>query len=157
MSALDTSAPLWRLPWGHLTACLLAAALSNGCNDGPAAPSVTTVGHEGSWVGTTDRGDAITFEVSPGQTVTSLVFGYTLNGCRGTVRLTGVNLQVTSFVGVRGRVEPGFGYTSGPFTEPNYVQAMGSFTGPTSALGSLVFGEFQGCGNGVSNWAATKR
>ena len=108
-------------------------------------------------MGTTDRGDAIMFTVSPDQAVRSITSGYRLNGCSGTIELVTLSIPITEFPGATGAILPGFQYVSGRFAEPDYLHVAGSFTGTTDARGLLLFDDYRGCGSGVINWAASRR
>jgi hypothetical protein len=102
--------------------------------------------------------------VSTDQKVTSIVVGYNFGNCRGVNTFPNLNLDIgvpPAFPGVPRQPTPssgpGFGFGSGPPDGANYTQIYGSFTSATTATGSIIFGDFQGCGNAGGIWMATKR
>ena len=136
--------------------CLLAVAVI-GCGGSPSGPSPGRSSYEGSWTGTTTQGRSISFLVSRDAVVTSITVDYSLNGCSGVSAYPNLSQPVQDMPGVPGSRGPGFGYEEGHFTEPNYLQVVGSFTSNSTASGLIAFGEYRGCGNGVANWTASKR
>ena len=135
--------------------CVLMSACGNS-DSSPTTPS--SAGYDGQWSGTTSQGKPITFTVAPEQKVTAITVGYGFNGCSGEKAFSGLNLDI-GFPPVPSplTIGPGFGYGSGPPDKPNYTQVYGSFTSTTRATGSVVFGDYSGCGNGGAIWTASKR
>jgi hypothetical protein len=136
---------------------LLTGGLS-GCGSSvtPTTPTAGA-GYDGQWSGTTSQGRPIAFTVSSDQKVTAITVGYSFNGCSGLNTFPNLNLDIGYPPNPAApSAGPGFGYGSGPPDGPNYTQIYGSFSSNTAATGSVVFGAYAGCGNGIGIWSARK-
>jgi hypothetical protein len=139
---------------------LLLTALVVGCGDSntPMRPSPVTGRYDGQWSGTTSQGMRITFTVSPDQKVTSMDVGYNFNGCAGMNTYPNLNLEIGNPPNPGSpSMGPGFGFGSGAPDGPNYTQVYGAFSSNTAASGSVIFGDYSGCGNSGGIWTATKK
>jgi hypothetical protein len=138
--------------------CALLSACGNS-DRGPTLPTpAASLRYDGEWSGTTSQGRPITFTVSSDQRVTAITVGYSFNGCSGVNTFSSLNLVIGSPPNPSPVTPvPGFGYGSGPPDGPHYTQIYGSFTSSTTATGSVIFGDYPGCGNSVGIWSATKR
>ena len=140
---------------------VITCALMNGCGNGTITPAIPSAvgGYDGEWSGTTSQGRMIAFTVSTDRKVTTITAGYNFNGCSGMKTFANLNLAIgtTPFPTTPAALDPGFGYGSGAPDGPNYTQVYGNFTSSTTASGSLVFGDYTGCGSGGGIWSATKR
>jgi hypothetical protein len=131
------------------------------CNSGSAtAPGGLERAYTGEWIGATSQGTTITFSVSAPNIVTSITIGHSFNGCRDTQTFSGLSVGIGES-GLPGRMptpaNPGFGFGSGSPEAPTFVQVAGQFTSSQAANGTVTFLNFQGCGNTVALWNATKR
>jgi hypothetical protein len=101
--------------------------------------------------------------VSSAQKVTDITLTYVLNGCSGSVTLTGLSLDIATLSRPPENPSAGpfdnprFAYASGATSEPNFVSVSGAFTSSDTAVGVTGFSNFRGCGNGVAAWNATRR
>jgi hypothetical protein len=139
---------------------LLLSAIGAGACSGtksPASPAGVMAHYDGDWNGTTSQGMRITFTVSD-QKVTTISVGYNFNGCNGTNSFPNLNLAIgyppnpaAPYPG------PGFGFGSGAPDGPNYTQLYGTFSSGTAATGSMIFGDYSGCGNSLGIWSATRK
>jgi hypothetical protein len=112
--------------------------------------------YDGQWKGTTSQGRPITFTVSVDQKVTAITVGYSFNGCSGLNTFSNLNLDIGTTPNPATTLGPGFGFGSGPPDGPNYMQVYGSFSSNTTAMGSVIFGGYAGCGNAGGIWTATR-
>jgi hypothetical protein len=155
---LRRSAAVMRMlkPGPRFVAALWCVLMSACGSSSPTAPS--SPGYDGQWSGTTSQGRPITFIVSSAQKVTDITVGYSFNGCSGVNTFSNLNLDIGNPPNPNvPSLGPGFGYGSGPPDGPNYTQVYGSFSSNTMATGSVVFGDYPGCGNAGGFWTATKR
>ena len=147
--------------WQRLLGLALCAFLSACANSdrGPTPPTpAASLRYDGEWSGTTSQGRPITFTVSSDQRVTAITVGYSFNGCSGVNTFSNLNLEIGNLPNASTlTLGPGFGYGSGPPDGPRYTQIYGSFTSSTTATGSVIFGDYPGCGNSAGIWSATKR
>ena len=142
--------------------CIPAALLIglSGCG-GSSANNPTTPGgdparYDGQWKGTTSQGRPIAFTVSLDQKVTAITVGYSFNGCSGSNTFSNLNLDIGVTPNPATSLGPGFGFGSGAPDGANYTQVYGSVRSNTTASGTVIFGDFAGCGNAVGIWTATK-
>jgi len=143
-----------------LLATIAALGILSACGGaGPTTPSSSgSPRYDGQWSGTTSQGGAITFSVSPEQKVTAIVVDYSFNGCSGTRTFSNLTIDIGNPpTPTAPSLGPGFGYGSGPPEGPDYTQVLGNFTASTTALGSVIFGAYTGCGTAFGIWSATKR
>lgn len=134
-------------------------AVMSACGGSPTiqSPAVAS-GYDGQWSGTTSQGRAITFTVSSDQKVTAITIGYNFNGCSGVNTFSNLNLDIGNPPNPTApTLGPGFGYGSGPPDGANYTQIYGSFNSNTTAIGSVAFGDYPGCGSAVGFWTAIRR
>lgn len=139
---------------------LLVAILTGACssNEGaPTSPPGVMANYEGEWTGTTSQGMRISFIVSD-KKVTSISVGYNFNGCNGTSSFPNLTLAIgyppnptSPYPG------PGFGFGSGAPDGPNYTQIYGTFSSGNGATGSMIFGDYSGCGNSLGIWSAARK
>ena len=142
--------------------CIPATVLISfsGCG-GSAANNPTTPGgdparYDGQWNGTTSQGRPITFTVSSAQKVTAITVGYSFNGCSGLNTFSNLNLDIGVTPNPATSLGPGFGFGSGPPDGSNYTQVYGSFRSNTTASGTVIFGDYPGCGNAGGIWTAAR-
>jgi len=143
-----------------LRAALLCAVVASACSSNsapPTSPPGVMANYEGQWSGMTSQGMRISFTIAD-QKVTSLDVGYNFNGCAGTNTYSNLSLAIgyppnpaAPYMG------PGFGFGSGSPDRPNYTQIYGTFSSGTAANGSMIFGEYSGCGNSLGIWSATRK
>jgi hypothetical protein len=147
--------------WQRLLQLALCASLSACGNSisGPTPPTpAASFRYDGEWSGTTSQGRPISLTVSSDQSVTAITVGYSFNGCSGVNTFSNLNLAIGNPPNASSpTLGPGFGYGSGPPDGPHYTQVYGSFTSSTTATGSVIFGDYPGCGNSGAIWSATKR
>lgn len=142
----------------------MLTAFCLGCDgDSPVSPT-GTLSFAGTWTGTTSQGGSISFTVSPAQRVVMVRSEYRLNGCVGTALLTDVAFEIA-----KPQLAPGSPTSGGPFDnpsfgsasqgldQPNYFAVGGTFVSSTQAIGTLVFGQYAGCGSGSATWQASTR
>ncbi|MGB2713225.1 MAG: hypothetical protein WBC51_03540 [Vicinamibacterales bacterium] len=148
-----------RLP--EIAVCAAMAACG-GSDATPTNPSPAR--YDGQWRGTTSQGRPISFTVSSDQKVTAMSIGYVFGQCSGVNSFSNLNLDIglpPTFPGVPRAPTPypgpGFGYGSGSPEAPNYTQVYGWFTSSTTASGSMIFGNYTGCGNSFGIWTAEKQ
>jgi len=139
-------------------AVLLGLIITLACSGPgtPTSPPGVMATYQGEWSGMTSQGMRISFTVAD-QKVTSISVGYNFNGCTGTHAFPNLNLVIgyppnpsAPYPG------PGFGFGSGAPDAPNYTQVYGTFGSSTAASGSLVFGDYAGCGNSLGIWSASR-
>jgi hypothetical protein len=136
----------------------LAVGLSGCSGSTMPTPSTGPPRYDGEWSGMTSQGRPISFTVSAGQKVTTITLGYSFNGCSGTKTFPGLSLDIGNPPNPGSPSGgPGFGYGSGPPDAPNYTQVYGTFASSTTVNGSVVFGDYTNCGNGIAIWTATKK
>ena len=136
---------------------LFLCALIIACGDSPSAPSGAADGYDGQWSGTTSQGARITFTVA-GQKVTAITLGYNFNGCSGTHAFTNLSLDIGTPPNPGApTLGPGFGYGSGNPEVGNYTQILGNFTSSSRVTGSVIFGNYSGCGTAIGIWNATRQ
>lgn len=132
---------------------------ASGCGgstaNNPTAPD-GAARYDGQWKGTTSQGRPITFTVSSAQKVTAITVGYSFNGCSGVNTFSNLNLDIGVTPNPATSLGPGFGFGSGPPDGPNYTQVYGSFRSNATASGSVIFGDYPGCGNAGGIWTATR-
>jgi hypothetical protein len=153
-----TSSLLYPLVLVSIPAALLISFI--GCG-GSAANNPTTPGgdparYDGQWKGTTSQGRPITFTVSSAQKVTAITVGYSFNGCSGSNTFSNLNLDIGVTPNPATSPGSGFGFGSGSPEGSNYTQVYGSFRSNTTASGTVIFGDFAGCGNAIGIWTATR-
>jgi hypothetical protein len=137
---------------------LSIAAMVSDCGGSPTGPQGGAERYEGQWSGVSSQGRTISFTVSSDQKVTSITLGYNFNGCTGTSTFPNLSLGIGSTPNPSSPTPgPGFGYGSGNPEGPNFTQVYGMFSSYTAATGSMVFGDFSGCGNAGGIWSATKK
>jgi hypothetical protein len=141
--------------------CLLllafVASACSGSGNAPTSPPGVMANYEGQWSGMTSQGMRITFTISD-QKVTSISLGYNFNGCSGMNTYPNLTLAIGSPPNPGSpNPGPGFGFGSGPPDGPNYTQIYGTFSSGTSATGSMIFGDYAGCGNSLGIWSAAKK
>jgi hypothetical protein len=148
-------------PSPRVFALALCASLA-GCGGGPASPESPS--YDGQWNGSTSQGRPISFTVSQDQRVTTISVGYSFNGCTGMSTFQNLSLIIAALdpfgdprVPTPPSFGPGFGYGSGQPDSPNYTQIYGSFNSDDLAMGSVVFGAYDGCGNSGGTWSASRR
>lgn len=138
---------------------LFLTVVSSACSGPktPTSPPGVMATYEGEWSGMTSQGMRISFTISE-QKVMSLSVGYNFNGCSGTNTFPNLSLVIgyppnmaTPYPG------PGFGFGSGAPDGPNYTQVYGTFSSSTAASGSMVFGDYAGCGNSIGIWSASRK
>ncbi len=136
--------------------CLIITPACSGPGT-PTSPPGVMATYQGEWSGMTSQGMRISFTVAD-QKVTSINVGYNFNGCTGTNAFPNLNLVIgyppnptSPYPG------PGFGFGSGAPDGPNYTQVYGTFSSSTAASGSLVFGDYAGCGNSLGIWSASRK
>jgi hypothetical protein len=115
------------------------------------------------WTGPIVQGGTITFTVSSAQKVVAISVEYRLNGCSGTATLSELSLEVA-----RPELAPGSPNAGGPFDnpsfgmgskdidQPNFLSVSGAFTSGHTATGVVTFRQYQGCGDGLATWTATR-
>jgi len=137
---------------------LFLAFGASGCSgNAPTSPPGVMANYEGQWSGTTSQGMRITFAVSD-QRVTSISLGYNFNSCTGMNTFPNLNLVIGSPPNPGSpNPGPGFGFGSGAPDGPNYTQIYGTFSSGTAATGTMIFGDYAGCGNSLGIWSATKK
>lgn len=135
-------------------AALCAALLASACDSGGATPSPSTGNLTGQWRGTTTQGATIQFSVSSDRRIVSMSVGYAFNGCAGTTVLS--DLDVVIFNARAPGQGQSFSFGTGPSDGPNYTQMFGAFDSDVAARGSVLFGSYDGCGNGGANWVASR-
>lgn len=139
-----------------LTAALLACAAAGCGSTTPAGPSGPP-NYDGPWTGTTSQGRTIMFTVQ-NQKVVALSVGYSFQNCSGTWSEGNLSLPIGTppnpLVPPPG---PGFAYASGSPEQPNYLYVSGFLTTSSAANGSLAFLNYQGCGNAIGIWSASKK
>ena len=141
----------------QLVVALLCMAFS-ACGGSATAPSAgPSAGYTGEWVGTTSLGTAIRFVVSGDQRVVEIVAGYRVQQCSGTKTFADVNAAIGSPPDPARAQERGFGYGSPTLDGSDSTQVAGIFTSPTTAVGSILFLEFPGCGTAFGQWTASRR
>ena len=126
--------------------CVFTIACASGENS-PTIPS--SGGYDGQWSGTTSQGRTITFTISPDQKVTAITAGYSFSGCSGSNTFSNLNLDIGTPPNPASPSGPGFGFGSGPPDGPDYTQVYGSFSSGSTATGTVIFGDYSGCGNGI--------
>jgi hypothetical protein len=153
-----TSSLLYRLVLVCIPATLLISF--SGCGDSaannPTTPGGDPARYDGQWKGTTSQGRPITFTVSSAQKVTAITVGYSFNGCSGSNTFSNLNLDIGVTPNPATSLGPGFGFGSGSPEGSNYTQVYGSFRSNTTASGTVIFGDFAGCGNAIGIWTATR-
>ena len=122
----------------------------------PTTPGGDPARYDGQWRGTTSQGRPITFTVSSAQKVTAITVGYSFNGCSGVNTFSNLNLDIGVTPNPATSLGPGFGFGSGAPDGTNYTQVYGSFRSNTTAAGTVIFGDYPGCGNAIGNWTATR-
>jgi hypothetical protein len=143
---------------GRLFLASALCALVSGCDYGSTSPSTAgPARYDGQWSGTTSQGRPITFTVSSEQKVTAIALEYNFNGCSGSQAFSNLNLEIGTSPNPALPSRPTFSFGSGPPDGANYIQVLGTFTGDTTANGSMIFGDFGGCGNAIGIWTATRR
>ena len=139
----------------------IAGVVAAGCGGGPSSPTPASLS-TGQWSGTTAQGAAISFTVSPDETLTSLAVGYSFNGCSGIQTFSNLNVStkpdITCIPGpCSGTVSSyrQFAYTSGrAATEPS-TTIIGLFLAGNRAEGQVSFRDFPGCGTSAGvTWVA---
>lgn len=139
-----------------LLLCLTVGALA-GCDSAPTSPS-SQAGFQGEWAGAVTQGGDVRFTVSAQQTVIAVVVNYQLNGCQGTVTLSGPALPIADQRLPSGEVlPPSFGSGTQGIEGPDFVGLSGWFPSDTTARGLLIFTDFRGCGSAIFSWNATRR
>jgi hypothetical protein len=142
--------------------CIPATLLISfsGCGgsaeNNPTTPGGDPARYDGQWKGTTSQGRPIAFTVSPAQKVTAITVGYSFNGCSGSNTFSNLNLDIGVTPNPATSLGPGFGFGSGSPEGSNYTQVYGSFRSNTTASGTVIFGDFTGCGNAIAGWTATR-
>ena len=142
--------------------CISATLLigSSGCGgsteNNPTTPGGDPPRYDGQWKGTTSQGRPITFTVSSAQKVTAITVGYSFNGCSGVNTFSNLNLDIGVTPNPATSLGPSFGFGSGSPEGSNYTQVYGSFRSNTTAAGTVIFGDYSGCGNAIGNWTATR-
>ena len=142
--------------------CIPATLLISfsGCGgsaeNNPTTPGGDPARYDGQWKGTTSQGRPITFTVSSAQKVTAITVGYSFNGCSGSNTFSNLNLDIGVTPNPATSLGPGFGFGSGSPEGSNYTQVYGSFRSNTTASGTVIFGDFTGCGNAIAGWTATR-
>jgi hypothetical protein len=138
-----------------LSACVASAC--SGSGNAPTSPPGVMSNYEGQWNGMTSQGMHITFTVAD-QKVTSITVGYNFNGCSGTNTFPDLSLAIGSPPNPGSPSPgPGFGFGSGAPDRPNYTQIYGTFSSGTSVSGSMIFGDYAGCGNSLGLWSAARK
>jgi hypothetical protein len=135
---------------------ILCAVLTASCGSATAPSGAASNGFAGQWSGSTLQGRPLSFSVSADQSVTDISVGYSFNGCSGVKTFSGLKLVIATPLSPTSP-GPGFGYGSETRDGTNYTQVAGWFTSGQTAMGTVVFVEFPGCGSGVDNWSATRR
>ena len=139
---------------------LLVAIAATACSSNstpPTSPPGVMASYEGQWSGMTSQGMRISFSIAD-QKVTSLDIGYNFNGCSGTNTYANLSLPIGYPPNPASpSMGPGFGYGSGAPDRPNYTQVYGTFSSGTAASGSMIFGDYSGCGTSLGIWSATKK
>jgi hypothetical protein len=137
---------------------------SGGCGSSPTAPSARAANYAGEWSGTTAQGRPITFTVSGDAKVTSIVVGYSFNGCSGSQTFSNLNLETAAMV----ECIPGpcpaslstfrsFSHLTGSIDGP-MTTVNGLLYSTTTAEGAVGFRNYPGCGTALGiAWTATKR
>jgi hypothetical protein len=142
--------------------CIPATLLisSSGCGgstaNNPTTPGGDAARYDGQWKGTTSQGRPITFTVSLDQKVTAITVGYSFNACSGLNTFSNLNLDIGVTPNPATSLGPGFGFGSGAPDGQNYTQVYGSFSSNTTATGTVIFGDYPGCGNAIGIWTATR-
>jgi len=113
--------------------------------------------YEGQWTGTTSQGMPINFTIAE-KKVTSLSVGFNFNGCAGMNTFPNLSLAIGSPPNPGSPYPgPGFGFGSGAPDGPNYTQVYGTFASGSAASGSMIFGDYSGCGTSLGIWSATRK
>jgi hypothetical protein len=143
---------------GPLFSTMALCAVIGACGGSSVTPLPVPTGYDGQWSGTTSQGKPITFTVSTDQKVTAIRVEYSFNGCSGTHAFSNLSLDIgTPPNPAAPTLGPGFGYgTAGP-DGSNYTQIYGTFNSTTTAIGTVVFAEYPGCGSTAGIWNATRR
>jgi hypothetical protein len=138
--------------------CVILSACGNG-ESSPITPSPGgPAGYDGQWSGTTSQGRPITFTVSSDQKVTAIAIGYNFGSCSRVRTFSDLNLDIGYPPNpITATAGPSFGYGSGQPEVSAYTQILGTFSSSTRATGSMIFGDYPGCGNGIGFWTAAKR
>jgi len=143
----------------------LAAVLISACGGTPVTPSPSSSLSVGQWSGTTAQGGAVTFTVSPEETLTTLAVEYNFNGCSGSQTFTNLNIptapSVTCVPGpCSGSVSSyrAFAHSTGtPGAGPS-MAINGLFLPGGRASGLVTFRDYPICGTAAGvEWAATRR
>jgi hypothetical protein len=140
--------------------CVLVSACGS-----PSGPGASEPNYEGQWSGTTAQGRAVSFTISPDQSVTTLTVGHEFNGCSGSQTFSGISVSIVPQV----QCIPApcsnqllsyraFNYSVGTSLEEPGTSLNALFTSAGRAEGLVHFRNFPGCGSALSvAWSATKR
>jgi hypothetical protein len=140
--------------------------LLSACGTAPTTPSTSSSSLSvGQWSGTTAQGGAITFAVSPDETLTIIAIEHNFNGCSGTQAFSDLNIptapNVTCIPGPCSDAVSSyraFAYSDGARGSGPSTAINGLFLPGGRASGQVTFHDYPGCGTaaGVA-WNATRR
>ena len=114
--------------------------------------------------GTTTQGAPITFTVSSDGSLTTIVIGYSFNGCSGVRTFANLNVPTApNVICIPGPCSNtlstyrAFSYSSGSVGTGPTTSINGLFLPLDQAQGQASFQDFPGCGTAGAEWTATRR
>ena len=144
--------------------CVAAAAC--GGSSSPTTPT-TPRGFSGRWSGVTQQGQPIAFTVSEDEKLTSIVVGYSFNGCSGTQTYANLNINTKEQI----ECIPGpcpssvtssrsIAYENGDPFQGQYTSVRGFIAenlGLFVGEGAVSFRNYPGCGNAQTGWSVSRK
>lgn len=129
-------------------------AILIGCACAPAAPArPTPLDFSGEWTGSTSQTRPIAFTVSPDLRITSVALDFSFSGCAGSLSLPA---DVT-LLNATGTAAAAFTHAPNGPTGSNRTTIHFLFPSIASALGTIEFSDYAGCGNATATFNASKR
>jgi hypothetical protein len=151
-----------------LSACSSGSASPNSNTlTGPSAGSGSNAAEinafDGHWSGTSTQGMSLAFVVANNR-VTEITVDYRVGTCTGTEVFSNVSLGIGPYQPNLPNLPPAppvansFEFTSNVVGGTDYTHILGSFSGTTKALGTILLGFPQGCYDAaVDTWTATRQ